>query len=149
MKYLEKFTGKVNYLDKEEVFDLLGVITDLKPTLNQIDNSKLLDNLTYYLSEDRNYKISVYFRESNEYRNNDNSITYGDYNSLFKIKISKNAEFNSDEVKDFVNSLSNVINDIFKENVIIIKLNDRKLNIEEFNYEGNTVINDFKINIKL
>ena len=73
----DKFVGKIkkDSLEKEEVIELVSLITDLKPSLPEIAEtenlSKLIDNINVYLSEDGKYKISVYFRESDVYKNDE------------------------------------------------------------------------------
>ena len=77
----DEFKGKVKSesLDKEEVIDLVSLITDMRPSLPNLfpdeEVSKLIDNINYYTSEDGKYRISVYFRESDVYKNPDGTIT--------------------------------------------------------------------------
>jgi hypothetical protein len=138
LKY-NKFTGKVtnNFLKKEEVIDLVSLITDLKPTIPELlpdgDISKLIDNITYYESEDGQYKIMVYFRESDVYHNSDGTITYGKFKSLFKISItSNNNQLQIGDLKDYVILTSDIINEVYPESKLMVKLADTKYTLDEF-----------------
>jgi len=138
LKY-NKFTGKVtnNFLKKEEVIDLVSLITDLKPTIPELlpdgDISKLIDNITYYESEDGQYKIMVYFRESDVYHNSDGTITYGKFKSLFKISItSNNNQLQIGDLKDYVILTSDIINEVYTESKLMVKLEDTKYTLDEF-----------------
>ena len=136
VKNFDKFIGKVksDSLDKEEVIELVGIITDMRPSLPNLPSeesiSKLIDNVTYYLSEDGKYKISVYFRESDLYINEDGSITYGKFKSLYKVTISKvEGDFRVNEIKDYVNLTLNIIKDVYPESKVIIKLDDENFGL--------------------
>ena len=114
-----KFSGKVkiNSLDKEEVIELVSVITELRPSLSELSFdksiSKLIDNITYYLSEDGTYKISIYFRESDVYQNEDGTTTYGKFKSLYKVNIVKlEGEFQIGDIKEYVTLTSSIITDV-------------------------------------
>jgi hypothetical protein len=138
LKY-NKFTGKVtnNFLKKEEVIDLVSLITDLKPTIPELlpdgDISKLIDNITYYESEDGQYKIMVYFRESDVYHNSDGTITYGKFKSLFKISItSNNNQLQIGDLKDYVILTSDIITEVYPESKLMVKLADTKYTLDEF-----------------
>jgi len=138
LKY-NKFTGKVtnNFLKKEEVIDLVSLITDLKPTIPELlpegDISKLIDNITYYESEDGQYKIMVYFRESDVYHNSDGTITYGKFKSLFKISItSNNNQLQIGDLKEYVILTSDIIKEVYPESKLMVKLEDTKYTLDEF-----------------
>jgi hypothetical protein len=134
----DKFLGRIkDSLNKEEVIDLVSVITELRPSLPELseDISKLIDNITYYLSEDGKYKISVYFRESDVYQNEDGTTTYGKFKSLYKVNIVKlEGEFKIGDIKEYTLLTSSIIQEVYPESKIIIKVNDERV-----------LMNDFKI----
>lgn len=134
----DKFTGKIKSesLDKEEVIELVSLITDMKPSLPDLfpdqNISKLIDNLNHYVSEDGRYKISVYFRESDIYHNEDGSITYGKFKSLFKITIRKiEGELKVSDLKDYVTLTSDIIQNVY-DSKILVKTDGDKISIDEF-----------------
>lgn len=151
-----KFIGKVKIdsFDKEEVIELVNIITKLRPSLPKLSSdktiSKLIDNVTYYLSEDGKYKISVYFRESDIYINLDNSITYGKFKSLYKVTISKvEGDFKVGEIKDYIILTSEIIQSIYPESNIAIKL-DEKISMNNFKYlEDDKNIENIKLVIRI
>lgn len=154
----DKFSGKVkkDFLDHEEVIDLVSLITDMKPSLPDIfpddSMSKLVDNLNYYTSQDSVYKISVYFRESDEYHNPDGSITYGKFKSLFKIGIFKikEGDFKLSEVKEYILFASDIISNVYETSKIIIKLNGERLSIEDFKTQSEDVkVESIKVVIRI
>jgi hypothetical protein len=152
----DKFLGKVkDSLDKEEVIELVSLITDLKPSLpEEIDNSnlsKLIDNINYYKSEDGKYNISVYFRESDVYRNQDGTVTYGNFKSLFKVTISKlEGEFKIGDIKDYTLLTSSIIKDIYSESKVVIKIDDERVSFDDFELlEDNKTIENFKLIIRI
>jgi hypothetical protein len=139
-----KFSGKIkqDYLEKEEVIELVNLITELKPKIPEIipknnlsELSKLVDNINFYTSEDGNYKISVYFRESDIYYNKDGSITHGQFKSLFKITIKKEEglDLKISDLKDYINLTSSIIKDVYPDSKLIIKFDNKKITIEDFN----------------
>lgn len=153
----DKFIGKIknDSLDKEEVIELVSLITEMKPSLPSLYSnkslSKLIDNINYYSSEDGKYKISVYFRESDVYHNEDGTITYGKFKSLYKINISKVEEnFKLLEVKEYVTLTSSIITEVYPESKMIIKLDDKRLSLDDFNsLEDNTNIENIKLIIRI
>jgi hypothetical protein len=150
-----KFLGKVKTesLDKEEVIELVSVITELRPSLPELseDVSKLIDNINYYLSEDGKYKISVYFRESDVYQNEDGTITYGKFKSLYKVNIVKlEGEFQIGDIKDYTLLTSSIIQEVYPESKIIIKVNDERVLMDDFNsLDDNTTIDNLKLVIRI
>ena len=129
VKNFDKFIGKVksDSLDKEEVIELVGIRTDMRPSLPNLPSeesiSKLIDNVTYYLSEDGKYKISVYFRESDLYINEDGSITYGKFKSLYKVTISKvEGDFRVNEIKDYIILTSDIIQNVYPDSKMVISI---------------------------
>jgi hypothetical protein len=150
-----KFLGKVktDSLDKESVIELVSVITELRPSLPQLseDISKLIDNITYYLSEDGKYKISVYFRESDVYQNEDGTTTYGKFKSLYKVNIVKlEGEFQIGDIKDYTLLTSSIIQEVYPESKIIIKVNDERVSSNDFNsLDDNTTIDNLKLVIRI
>ena len=149
----DKFVGRVkkDSLDKEEVIELVSLITDMKPSLPQeieTDHlSKLIDNINYYQSEDGKYKISVYFRESDVYKNDDGSVTYGKFKSLFKVTISKSeGDIKIGEVKEFITTSSDIIKTFYTDSKFIIKIGEERMFVDNFN-----ILDDSKSveNIKL
>lgn len=133
----DKFTGKVKLdtLEKQEVIDLISLITEMKPSLPEVTDqevSKLIDNINYYTSEDEKYKISVYFRESDVYHNQDGSITYGKFRSLFKVTIKKKGELKAGEIKDYIMLAINIIEDVYEDSKFILKMDNKKIKIDEF-----------------
>lgn len=133
----DKFSGKIkNNLEIEEVIDLVSLITDLKPNIpEEVDNnniSKLIDNINKYESECGNYKISVYFRESDIYHNPDGTITSGKFKSLYKITISSEHQLKIKHLKEFIITTNNIIKEVYTDSKIIIKIMDSKLSINEF-----------------
>jgi hypothetical protein len=150
-----KFSGKVkiNSLDKEEAIELVSVITELRPSLPDLseDVSKLIDNITYYLSEDGKYKISVYFRESDVYQNEDGTTTYGKFKSLYKVNIVKlEGEFQIGDIKEYVTLTSSIITEVYPESKVIIKVNDERVSLDDFNsLDDNTNIDNLKLVIRI
>jgi len=150
-----KFIGKVKAesLDKEEVIELVSVITELRPSLPELseDISKLIDNINYYLSEDGKYKISVYFRESDVYQNEDGTTTYGKFKSLYKVNIVKlEGEFKIGDIKDYTLLTSSIIQEVYPDSKIIIKVNDERVSSDDFNsLDDNTTIDNLKLVIRI
>ena len=152
-----KFSGKVkiNSLDKEEVIELVSVITELRPSLSELSFdksiSKLIDNITYYLSEDGTYKISIYFRESDVYQNEDGTTTYGKFKSLYKVNIVKlEGEFQIGDIKEYVTLTSSIITEVYPESKVIIKVNDERVSTDDFNsLDNNTTIENIKLVIRI
>lgn len=133
----DKFIGKVKPLDREEVIELVSLISEMNPHIQkEVDNSnisKLLDNITQYNSEDGKWSISVYFRESDIYKNEDGSITHGDFKTLFKVTILKlGDEAKVGELKEFVTTFHHIISSLYQNARISIKIGDDKINLEEF-----------------
>lgn len=152
----DKFIGRVKEsLDKEEVIELVTLITDMKPSLHQeVDNSdisKLIDNINYYKSEDGKWEISVYFRESDIYKNKDGSITRGDFKTLFKVTISKvESDTKIGEVKEFITTFYDVIKSFYTNSIFSIKIAGEKMKVEEFNsIDDNKSIENIKIIIRV
>lgn len=150
-----KFAGKVKVdsLDKEEVIELVSVITELRPSLPELEKSvsKLIDNITYYLSEDGKYKISVYFRESDIYQNEDGTTTYGKFKSLYKVNIVKlEGGFQIGDIKDYTLLTSSIITEVYPESKVIIKVNDERVSPDDFNsLDDNTAIENIKLVIRI
>jgi hypothetical protein len=156
VKNFDKFIGKVksDSLDKEEVIELVSIITEMRPSLPDFSSeniSKLIDNVTYYLSEDGKYKISVYFRESDLYINEDGSITYGKFKSLYKVTISKvESEFKVSEVKDYTILTSDIIQNVYPESKMIIKLDDERMSVDDLRLiDDNKNIENIKLVIRI
>ena len=131
------FGGRIkNNLEKEEVIELVNLITNLKPNipseLNTSDVSKLVDNINYYVSECGNYKIIVLFRESDRYINNDGSITYGNFRSLFKVTITSEFNLKIKHLKDYILLTSDIIGKVYENSEMVVKFNDSKVRIIEF-----------------
>jgi hypothetical protein len=131
------FGGRIkNNLEKEEVIELVNLITNLKPNipseLNTSDVSKLVDNINYYVSECGNYKIIVLFRESDRYINNDGSITYGNFRSLFKVTITSEFNLKIKHLKDYILLTSDIISKVYENSEMVVKFNDSKVRIKEF-----------------
>jgi hypothetical protein len=131
------FGGRIkNNLEKEEVMELVNLITNLKPNipseLNTSDVSKLVDNINYYVSECGNYKIIVLFRESDRYINNDGSITYGNFRSLFKVTITSEFNLKIKHLKDYILLTSDIISKVYENSEMVVKFNDSKVRIKEF-----------------
>ena len=131
------FGGRIkNNLEKEEVIELVNLITNLKPNipseLNTSDVSKLVDNINYYVSECGNYKIIVLFRESDRYINNDGSITYGNFRSLFKVTITSEFNLKIKHLKDYILLTSDIIGKVYENSEMVVKFNDSKVRIKEF-----------------
>jgi hypothetical protein len=152
----DKFSGKVkDSLQKEEVIDLVSLITDMKPSLQQdFDNkdlSKLIDNINYYTSEDGRYNISVYFRESDIYRNSEGVITYGRFKSLFKITISKVSDkIKLGEVKDFLKTFYEILTTFFPSSVIWTKIREDRISVDDFSLLSEDLqVEDIKLIIRI
>jgi hypothetical protein len=153
----DNFTGRIkkdDELDKKEVIELVGIITDLRPSIpesSDLDMSKLIDNVTDYLSDDEKYKISVYFRESDLYINEDGSITYGKFKSLYKVTISKlEGEFRVSEIKDYTILTSDIIYNVYPDSKMIIKLDDERILIDDFKLiDDSKVIDNIKLVIRI
>jgi hypothetical protein len=150
-----KFSGKVktDSLDKEEVIELVSVITDLRPSLPELEKSisKLIDNITYYLSEDGKYKISVYFRESDVYQNEDGTTTYGKFKSLYKVNIVKlEGDFQIGDIKEYVTLTLSIITEVYPESKVIIKVNDERISIDDFKVlNDDDTIDNLKLVIRI
>jgi hypothetical protein len=152
----DKFGGKLknNNLEREEVIELVSLITDLKPIIpSEIETtniSKLIDNVNQYISDCGNYKISVYFRESDVYHNSDGTITYGKFKSLYKITISSEHQLKIEHLKDFIILTSDIIKEVYPDCKIAVKLLDNKLSIDEFsNLEDVMVIEKLILIIRI
>jgi hypothetical protein len=151
-----KFVGrvKVDSLDKEEVIELVSVITKLRPSLPDLTDaniSKLIDNITYYLSEDGKYKISVYFRESDVYQNEDGTTTYGKFKSLYKVNIVKlESDFKIGDIKDYTLLTSSIIQEVYPESKIIIKVDDERIPMGDFKVlNDDETIDNLKLVIRI
>jgi len=153
----DKFKGKVksDALEKEEVIELVSLITEMKPDIPNLfpeeNISKLIDNINHYTSEDGKYKISVYFRESDIYHNVDGTITYGKFKSLYKVNIVKlEGEFKIGEIKDYTILTSSIIKDVYPESKVIIKVNDERVSEDDFNkLDEDKTINNIKLVIRI
>jgi hypothetical protein len=134
----DQFRGKIktDSLEKEEVIELVSLITELKPDIPSFysrgDISKLIDNINYYTSDCGKYKISVYFRESDKYINYDGTITYGQFKSLYKITIKSDIDLNIGHLKEYTLLTSDIIQSVYPDCKIMVKFNDQKLSIEQF-----------------
>lgn len=151
MNKFNKFNGSIMSLDKLDVINILDIITNLKPSLPElVDNSsisKLIDNKVYYNSEDKKFKISVYFRESDEYLNKDGSITYGDFKSLYRISIRKvSDDFKISDVSDYLDLLCKIVGDTYDNSKIILKVDNERVDVLE---SDNKVITNIKIIIRI
>lgn len=111
---------------------LIEIIENTKPELpallNGIIMSKMIDQYTLTELNDI-FNIASLTRESDIYYNEDGSITYGDYKTLYKVIIERKdkAPFN---IFDIEPELSNTINTLkFKYNDISIKVKDGNDNI--------------------
>lgn len=152
----DKFIGRIKEsLNKEEVIELVSLITDMKPSLqSEVDNSdmsKLIDNINYYQSEDGKWSISVYFRESDIYKNADGTITRGNFKTLFKITISKiDSDIKIGEIKDFIITFNDVIKSFYMNSIIKVKTGDKKTTVEDFaTIDDNEIIKDIKLIIRI
>lgn len=152
----DKFIGRIKEsLNKEEVIELVSLITDMKPSLqSEVDNSdmsKLIDNISYYQSEDGKWSISVYFRESDIYKNADGTITRGNFKTLFKITISKiDSDIKIGEIKDFIITFNDVIKSFYMNSIIKVKTGDKKTTVEDFaTIDDNEIIKDIKLIIRI
>jgi hypothetical protein len=152
----DKFGGKLknNNLEREEVIELVSLITDLKPIIpSEIETtniSKLIDNVNQYISDCGNYKISVYFRESDVYHNSDGTVTTGQFKSLYKITISSEHQLKIEHLKDFIILTSDIIKEVYPDCKIAVKLLDNKLSIDEFsNLEDVMVIEKLILIIRI
>lgn len=134
----DKFGGKVTNtnLEREEVIELVSLITDLRPQIpSEVETtniSKLIDNINQYISDCGNYKISVYFRESDIYHNADGTVTTGQFKSLYKITISSEHQLKVEHLKDFIILTSDIIKEVYPDCKIGVKLEDNKLSLDEF-----------------
>lgn len=135
----DKFKGKVksDNLEKEEVIELVSLITNMRPSLPELfpeeNISKLIDNINHYTSEDGKYNISVYFRESDIYHNEDGTITHGKFKSLFKITIRKqDSELKISDLKDYIVLTSDIIKNVYPESRLLVKIEDKRLSIDDF-----------------
>ena len=151
----DKFIGKVKSLDREEVIELVSLISEMNPHIQkEVDNSnisKLLDNITQYNSEDGKWSISVYFRESDIYKNEDGSITHGDFKTLFKVTITKlEGSAKIGELEEFVTSFHSIISSLYPNAIIGIKVGDDKIDLEEFASSDSTKkIENIKLIIRI
>jgi len=137
----KEFKGRIkNNLEKEEVIELVNLITNLKPNipseLSTSNVSKLVDNINYYVSECGNYKITVIFRESDKYYNKDGSITYGNYRSLFKVTIASEFKLKIKHLKEYILLTSDIVSKVYENSEIMVKFNDSKVRIKEFEKVG-------------
>ena len=134
----DQFGGKIktDSLEKEEVIELVSLITELKPDIPSLypkgDLSKLIDNINYYTSDCGKYRISVYFRESDKYINSDGTITYGQFKSLYKITIKSDINLQIGHLKEYTLLTSDIIQNVYPDSKIMVKFNDQKLSIEQF-----------------
>lgn len=138
MLKFDQFGGRIkkNSLEKEEVIELVSLITELKPSIPELfsegEISKLIDNINYYTSECGKYKISVYFRESDIYYNPDGTITYGKFKSLFKITIGSELDLKIGHLKDYTVLTSDIVQNVYPDSKIIIKFNQERMDIQNF-----------------
>lgn len=143
MLKFDQFGGRIkkDTLEKEEVIELVSLITELKPSIPELfsegEISKLIDNINYYTSECGKYKISVYFRESDIYHNPDGTITYGKFKSLFKITITSELDLEVRNLKEYTLLTSDIIQNVYPDSKIVVKFNQERLSIQEF-----TKVND-------
>lgn len=134
----DQFGGRVktDSLEKEEVVELVSLITKLKPDIPSMypeaDLSVLIDNISTYTSDCGKYKISVYFRESDKYTNPDGSITYGQFKSLYKISIKSDIDLQIGHLKEYTLLTSDIVQSVYPDSKIMVKFNDQKLSIEQF-----------------
>lgn len=156
MLKFDKFGGKlkVDNLEKEEVIELVSLITDLKPQIpSEIETtniSKLIDNINQYISDCGNYKISVYFRESDIYHNADGTVTIGQFKSLYKITIHSEHQLKIEHLRDFIILTGDIIMEVYPDCKIAVKLGDNKLSIEEFkNLDNNMDIEKLGLIIRI
>jgi hypothetical protein len=152
----EQFGGKIktDSLEKEEVIELVSLITELKPDIPSLypkgDLSKLIDNINYYESDCGKYKISVYFRESDEYHNPDGTVTYGQFKSLYKITIKSDIDLQIAHLKEYTLLTSDIIQTVYPDSKIRIKFNKEKLSIEQFKeVDDTTTIDQLVIIIRI
>lgn len=152
----KEFGGKIkkDSLEKEEVIELVSLITDLKPNLPQLvdqgELSKLIDNINYYTSDCGQYKISVHFRESDEYHNPDGTITHGQFKSLFKIEITSEPQLQIKQLKEFTLLTSDIIKNVYTESKIIVKFNDQRMTVEDLTkVDGETNIDKLVLIIRI
>lgn len=147
---MNKFNGVIKIENKLDISNILDIITNLKPNLpDVVDNisiSKLIDNKVYYLSEDGNYRISIYFRESDEYIDEDGNITYGDFKSLYRVSIRKSSDFKLDDVKEYLERFRSTISATYEDVKVIMKLDGERVNISETN---DRTVNNVKIIIRI
>ena len=103
------------------------------------------------LSEDGKYKISVYFRESDLYINEDGSVTYGKFKSLYKVTISKvEGEFKVSEIKDYTILTSDIIHNVYSESKMIIKLDDERMSVDDLKLiDDSKTIENIKLVIRI
>lgn len=152
----DKFGGKlkVNNLEKEEVIELVSLITDLRPQIpSEVETtniSKLIDNINQYISDCGNYKISVYFRESDIYHNADGTVTTGQFKSLYKITISSDNQLKVEHLRDFIILTADIIMEVYPDCKIGVKLEDNKLSLDEFvNLDNNMDIDKIILIIRI
>jgi hypothetical protein len=150
----DKFSGKINNLERDEVIELVSLITNLKPNIpSDVENkniSKLIDNINQYTSDCGNYNVSVYFRESDTYYNTDGTITTGKFKSLYKITISSDNQLKIEHIKDFIILTQDILMKLYPDCKIKVKLGDNKLSIDEFiNLENNLDIDNIVLIIRI
>ncbi len=149
---MEMFNGKVvNILNKTEVVDLVNLIVNTKPEIpNYADNnqiSKLIDIENIYESEDGLYTISLYFRESDEYINNNGVITYGDFKFLYRVGITKRVNFRFSDISEYVRLFKTIIPDFYDDVSLIFKIDNERVDIDQIDNKSN--ISSFKIIIRI
>jgi len=148
LKKYENFTGKIknsnSEIDNSEIIDLVNIIIQLKPGIPDIfpkkDVSKLITNSVIYLSDDDKFKININFHESDSYIDKEGNIVFGKYKSVFRIDISdiNNGNFKISDIRDFIVISTNIILKSYENVKCIVKFDDNKFTIEEFNNEDDS-----------
>jgi hypothetical protein len=141
IKTFEKFSGKVktSNLGTEDVVELAGILFDLKPSLPddfpEKELSKLINNSIVYLSDDEIFQIRVSFHESDIYLTEDGDIEYGKFKTIYMITITRNdkTQFKISDVKDFIIFTTEIVEKTYDEVVSIIKIEDKRLTLDEIN----------------
>ena len=116
---------------------------NLKEINNILTESKFLEQ----------YKIGIVgdYWDGDLYINEDGSITYGKFKSLYKVTISKvEGEFKVSEIKDYTILTSEIIQNVYQESKMIIKLDDERMSVDDFRLiDDNKTIENIKLVIRI
>ena len=140
--------SKFNDYKKLTNSDMINIISNINNTIPTIKNdvidiTKSIDNVVLYKSEDGMFDISIYFRETDIYKDRTGNITKGNFKYLFKINIKSNNMRINELV--FMNKLKLILDDIY-DSSSYVKIGDDRINDD---YIINDDFDSMKLIIKI